>query len=255
MSSIQERGSSAPVAKEVGVTLNEARIAACQIRRAGVEHLAPTLDIYHGREIVAFVRTNRAFIGLYPIARKLSPEPIHMNPKRDLGVELGKLLKRRAQGLLGAEQEAGETQMQWAKRMGLLPPWIAGYDADGEPIYRENVDMHRHSRTREEEARIRQLTDRDVNVEFMSIPDQREFRWNNPEGYEQWVEDLKEEMGVHFNEDLVLPPYKTKPCKKLSWKEIDEDLDDMYEKTGSYIAPGTGTKQGDLTIDKDISAQ
>ena len=58
-------------------------------------------------------------------------------------------------------------------------------------------DQHAHHRR----APVRDIFD-------MSWPQQRSFRWNDPDAYAQWVDDLKEEMGGHFDESLVLPEYK-----------------------------------------------
>jgi len=46
------------------------------------------------------------------------------------------------------------------------------------------------------------------DVDGMSVVDLKLFRWNNPEGYDKYVAELKEEMGVHFDESLVLPEWK-----------------------------------------------
>ena len=67
--------------------------------------------------------------------------------------------------------------------------------------------------TMEREVRADRLAHRHTgrvtpDVDGPSVVDLKLFRWNNPEGYEQYVAELKEEMGVHFNESLVLPEWK-----------------------------------------------
>ena len=262
-------------------TLSDVRVAACQIRNAGLEHIAPELSVINGARVVSYVRDNKAFITIRRVANKHSPKRVVMNDmKPDLAIEYQKLAKAQVSVMVGSEQESGETQAQWARRMGLLPPWL-GYTEDRQVVPQEHVNMQRHTVHRnapkpkpegavlksvpyykarrmgiipnsldmnephhyipqeevnqEETSTMREyghheLTEREIDVEFMSVPEMKEFRHNDPEGYARWVEELKEELGVHWDEGLVLQPFnpKGRKTKDMSWKEIDEDLDDMY---------------------------
>jgi hypothetical protein len=289
------------------MSMADVRNAACQIRNAGLERIAPALTAINGREIVAFVKDNKAFVAIHAVQKKTSPNPVKLNPDRSpIGVTLQRVAKSQVSLMVGSEQEAGETLIQWAQRLGLTAPWLEAVyrleleegDSEGEKVVEstdeygvttynvvkvteaeramkvklvltdivklENVDMKRHQVSRIPERVIElekgdqacrtlpghmaliplhpedklliatkkpkaELTEKDVDVEFMSYADQREFRHNHPMEYERWVEELKEEMGVHWDESLVLPPFNAKKDRKISWEEIDEDLDDMYK--------------------------
>lgn len=75
----------------------------------------------------------------------------------------------------------------------------------------------------------------------MSWPEQRSFRWRDPDGYDQWVSDLKEEMGPHFDESIVLPEYKfgERPKKARELVEPDnivEIVDDYLVSVNAHFA-------------------
>lgn len=75
----------------------------------------------------------------------------------------------------------------------------------------------------------------------MSWPEQRLFRWSHPEEYAQWVEDLMEEMGPHFDESLVLPEYKfgERPQKAREVVEpgnIIEAVEDYFISIDAFFA-------------------
>lgn len=119
------------------------------------------------------------------------------------------------------DASAGSTGIQfWSppRRHVLKVPinWEALVDATPEEIFfalaahhGEYLDPYLHRRTDEDNIIAKQswLSYQDIDVETMSWPEQREFRHNRPEEYAQWVEDLKEEMGPHFDESLVLPEW------------------------------------------------
>ena len=124
-----------------------------------------------------------------------------------------------------ADNSAGgnlESQSAWAKRMGLKSPknrdmrtnidWSYWVQREERPSPSEiawlfgdlyNPDMI----TDDEKVPSRTITEQDVDVLDMSWPEQRQFRWADPVGYAAWVEALKTEMGVWFDESLVLPDY------------------------------------------------
>lgn len=86
----------------------------------------------------------------------------------------------------------------------------------------------------EKPAKQKWLSYNDVDVECMSWPEQREFRYNHPDAYASWVDALKTEMGIWYDASLVLPEYLSPlpPQIKVSgvagffklWDEIHEAL-------------------------------
>lgn len=152
-----------------------------------------------------------------------------------------------------AENSAGgnvETQTAWSKRMGLKAPknrdkrtpvdWQYWVEREEAPSASEIAwifgYLYDPTLGRDDEGFPESpLTEMDVDVLEMSWPEQRTFRWNNPDGYEAWVKALKEEMGPHFDESLVLPKLllPMKPYEKLSkFAEYFVFWDDLLEIVG-----------------------
>ena len=128
-----------------------------------------------------------------------------------------------------------ETQAQWARRMGLKAPknrdqrlvmdWTPYIQSPVPPTPSEIAwifgSLYDSELTKNDEGYPeRCMTDEDTDVLEMSWPEQRAFRWRNPDGYAAWVKALKEEMGPHFDESLILPEWKGVVIEKA--REVDE---------------------------------
>jgi len=145
----------------------------------------------------------------------------------------------------GAE---GESQYQWAKRMGLKAPknrdqrynfdWVPWVQREQPPTAAEIAWAFGHLYdpelgSNDEGYPENPMTETDVDVLEMSWPEQRAFRHRNPDGYEAWVKALKEEMGAFFDESLVLPAWKGVVVEKP--REVDEDELEADPAPGEYI--------------------
>lgn len=243
MSTITDNNQSvlgASLESEMKAVKRQARYIACEIRRAGCEPFAPDMHIGNERRVIAWYDEHKAFVALHRM--HVGAPPVEMpDAKPDMWQAIRQADRAKISVMVGSEQEAGETLIQWARRMGLCPPWLQYVyrmevveNPDGSAdltVVKDieeapDVDMQRHKRSRDDPAPV-ELTPRDVREE-LSWPEQREFRWNDPVGYAQWVADLKEEMGVHFDESLVLPEFRHGQTEEHPDVEDDEDLDNMY---------------------------
>lgn len=169
------------------------------------------------RKLPAHVKDERAFTAWLSgntVARNrlflATRDDVIITPRRKADVELSVEERRAATpGIYARRMKLtlkGDSERQDAVRQTIVPHCPAD-----EP--KENFDLHRHTKPDKcphcpgdgvKHGPVQPIQD----ILEDSWVWQREFRWSDPEGYEQYVADLEEEMGGHFEEWLVLPRKK-----------------------------------------------
>jgi hypothetical protein len=230
MDSINQSGSSAPVATRVGVS--KERIEATNLIReiAAVTRRAelPGLDA-EGVQIMVSVIAPKKLLAWYTkmkptlvtravaVRNGSTAAPIDMSFKMYRRPDV--VAHKAACIFANSEQEAHKLPAmklsEYRERMGYTELLNIGDDCN----------MQRHKR--DPDDRPKYLRHDSIDILDMSWPQQRSFRHNDPEGYARWVADLKEEMGPWFQEDLVLPEFRH-GVKKPRPEVHKEDLDDCY---------------------------